>query len=66
VCTDDAHRGKGLASRLVQSLVHSIQERDETPILHLTLQNEAAHRLYDELGFETRRTIDVVGVRAPS
>jgi GNAT superfamily N-acetyltransferase len=65
VCTDDAHRGQGLASRLVQALVRGIHERGETPILHLTQENEAAHRLYDELGFETRRLIDVVGVRAP-
>jgi GNAT superfamily N-acetyltransferase len=66
VCTDDAHRGRGLASILVRALVRGIQEQGNTPILHLTVENETAHRLYDELGFTTRRLIEVVGVRAPS
>jgi predicted GNAT family acetyltransferase len=46
--------------------VQTIRDRDETPFLHLTLENEPAHRLYEELGFETRRLIDVTSVRAPS
>ena len=66
VCTDDAHRGRGLASRLVRELVRSIRQRDETPCLHLTTENEAAHRLYAELGFETRMLVDVTAVRAPA
>ena len=66
VCTDDAHRGRGLASRLVRELVHRIRERDETPCLHLTTENEAAHRVYAELGFETRMLVDVVAVRSPT
>ena len=66
VCTDDAHRGRGLASRLVRELAHRIRERDETPCLHLTMENEAAHRVYAELGFETRMLVDVTGVQAPA
>jgi GNAT superfamily N-acetyltransferase len=65
VCTDDTHRGRGLASRLVRALVHGIRERDETPCLHLTQENEGAHRVYDRLGFETRALFDVTAVRAP-
>lgn len=65
VCTDAAHRGRGLASRLVRALVDGIEARGETPILHLTLENEPAHRLYSELGFETRGFADVIGLRAP-
>jgi predicted GNAT family acetyltransferase len=65
VCTDDAHRGRGLASMLVRAVVRGIQERGETPILHLNVTNEAAHRLYGALGFETRTLIEVTGVRAP-
>ncbi len=66
VCTDSEHRGRGLASRLVRRIAHGILDRDETPFLHLTLENEAAHRVYAALGFETRRLLDVIGVRAPS
>ena len=66
VCTDPAHRGRGLASRLVRALVESIRARGEKPFLHLTLQNEPAHRIYAALGFETRAFADVVGLRAPA
>jgi len=65
VCTDTDQRGRGLASRLVRALVRGIRGRGETPFLHLTLENESAHRLYDALGFETRAFLDVQGVRAP-
>src|SRR5436853_3414938 len=49
VCTDTDQRGRGLASRLVRALVRGIRGRGETPFLHLTLENENAHRLYDTL-----------------
>jgi ribosomal protein S18 acetylase RimI-like enzyme len=65
VCTDADQRGRGLASRLVRALVRGIRGRGETPFLHLTMENENAHRLYDALGFETRALLDVQGVRAP-
>lgn len=65
VCTDAAHRGRGIASRLVRKLVQSIRDRDETPFLHLTLENEPAHRVYSELGFETRALLDVIVLEAP-
>ena len=66
VCTDDAHRGRGLASQLVRTLVGGIRARDETPILHLTIENEGAYRVYSDLGFETRRAVDVISVQAPT
>lgn len=65
VCTDAEHRGRGLASQLVSALARGIRDRDETPFLHLTLENHAAHRVYSELGFETRTLIDVIALRAP-
>jgi GNAT superfamily N-acetyltransferase len=65
VCTDADYRGRGLASRLVRALVESIRDREETPFLHLTLENEPAHRVYSELGFETRRLLDVTVLQAP-
>ena len=65
VCTDADHRGRGLASQLVRALVRGIRSRGETPFLHLTTENDNAHRVYDALGFETRTFLDVRGVRAP-
>jgi ribosomal protein S18 acetylase RimI-like enzyme len=65
VCTDADQRGRGLASQLIRALVRSIRNRGETPFLHLTTENETAHRLYDALGFETRAMFDVVALRVP-
>jgi predicted GNAT family acetyltransferase len=65
VCTDASQRGRGVASQLVRVIVAGIRGRGETPFLHLTMENEPAHRLYDALGFETRTLPDVIGIRAP-
>jgi predicted GNAT family acetyltransferase len=65
VCTDADHRGQGLASQLVRALARAARSRGETPFLHLTTENETAHRVYDALGFETRATFEVVALRAP-
>ena len=66
VCTDLAYRGSGLASQLVLALIDGIRARGETPFLHLTTENEPAHRIYRALGFETRTLFDIVGVQAPA
>jgi ribosomal protein S18 acetylase RimI-like enzyme len=65
VCTDLAYRGRGLASKLVRAVVRGIRARGETPFLHLTTENDAAHRVYSALGFETRTELSVIGVQAP-
>lgn len=57
VCTDPAHRGQGLAGRLMRALAVGIAERGERPFLHAAGSNTNAIRLYASLGFETRRTI---------
>jgi predicted GNAT family acetyltransferase len=65
VCTAPAHRGEGLATSLVSTLVADIRERSENAFLHVLKTNANAIRLYEELGFSVRRsnTISVV-VRA--
>ena len=65
VCTDPAHRGRGLASMLVRDLVGRIRARGDTPMLHVVTTNTAAISLYAAMGFAMRREIDVVVVRAP-
>ena len=66
VCTDESHRGKGLAARLVRHLVARIQERGETPILHARDDNTNAIRLYEHLGFTHSNRFPVAGYRAPA
>jgi ribosomal protein S18 acetylase RimI-like enzyme len=65
VCTDPAHRGQGLATRLVLAVAAGIRERGETPIMHAAASNTAAIRLYLSLGFVVRHRPDFVAVRVP-
>ena len=39
VCTDEAFRGQGLATRLVHAVAAGIRERGETPFLHAAADN---------------------------
>ncbi|GAA5115226.1 GNAT family N-acetyltransferase [Pseudonocardia adelaidensis] len=55
VCTDERHRGRGLAARLVRAVAAGIRERGETPLLHAAASNVDAIRLYEKLGFTLRR-----------
>jgi predicted GNAT family acetyltransferase len=63
VCTHPEHRGRGYARSLVSALIQKIMERDETPFLHLGTENVDAIRLYEKLGFKTRRIINFVIVK---
>jgi ribosomal protein S18 acetylase RimI-like enzyme len=64
VCTDEPHRGKGLAARLTRHLVARIEARGETPMLHASAGNTNAIRLYEKLGFTVSNTLHVSGYRA--
>lgn len=63
VCTHPASRGRGYASSLLSTLIHKITERDETPFLHVITENVQAVRVYEKLGFKTRRVINTVIVK---
>lgn len=63
VCTHPDHRGHGYASSLVSALVNSIIERDETPFLQVRTGNTGAIRVYEKLGFQSRRIFDLAVVR---
>ncbi len=65
VCTDEAWRGRGLASRLVLAIVAGIRARGELPFLHAVATNVNAIRLYEELGFRLRRYTVFSVARAP-
>lgn len=57
VCTDAAHRGQGLATRLIKALAVGIRERGDIPFLHTGAHNTTAIRLYESIGFAYRRAI---------
>lgn len=63
VCTDPAHRGQGLAARLVRAVGAVVRERGDVPFLHTTAANLAAIRLYEHLGFTLRREIRFAALR---
>jgi ribosomal protein S18 acetylase RimI-like enzyme len=65
VCTDPAHRGQGLAARLVAEVMRGIVARGETPFLHVLADNHDAIRVYEALGFERRAHVGAVVVQAP-
>jgi GNAT superfamily N-acetyltransferase len=65
VCTDQAYRGRGLATRLVLHVAAGIRARGETPFLHAVGTNASAIRLYESLGFSLRRRTLFQLVRAP-
>ena len=66
VQTDPEVRGQGLATRLILAGAHDMRTRGETPFLHTWAGNLTAIRLYEKLGFSTRREVDFFIVRTPS
>ncbi len=66
VCTEPQLRGTGIASALVRALVSQIRDEGALAMLHAVADNTSAIRLYEHLGFEKRRDVVVVAVRAPT
>jgi ribosomal protein S18 acetylase RimI-like enzyme len=66
VCTDPAHRGEGLATRLVLAVAAGIQQRGELPIMHAAAANTSAIRLYLSLGFVLRGEPAFAALRPPA
>ena len=66
VCTDEDHRGRGLATRLVTTLMDQIRARGEQPFLHVAATNHPAIRLYETLGFTVRCAVDAVVLTPPA
>ena len=54
ICTHPDHRGRGLASRLTNHLIHLICTQSDTPFLHTEHDNKAAQSIYEKLGFRRR------------
>jgi ribosomal protein S18 acetylase RimI-like enzyme len=65
VCTDPAHRGRGLATRLVRAVGAVIRARGDVPFLHTTHSNVSAISLYEAMGFVRRRPMHFAAYRVP-
>jgi len=59
VCTDPDYRGRGLAGLLVETVADEIRGRGARPFLHVVEGNDTAIRLYQSMGFTTRRTLTI-------
>ncbi|MFM0337064.1 GNAT family N-acetyltransferase [Paraburkholderia fungorum] len=62
VCVDEDYRGHGLAGRLIKVLRREIEQRGQTPFLHVFSDNMSAIGLYERLGFELRRAFQLTRV----
>jgi predicted GNAT family acetyltransferase len=59
VCTHPDYLGKGYAARLVSSQINKILSANRVPFLHVYPDNTGALKLYEKLGFETRKEMTV-------
>ena len=66
VCTDPAHRGQGLATRLVLAVAAGIRARGEQALMHASATNTSAIRLYESLGFRVRVHTVITLLRVPA
>jgi len=59
VCVHPGHRGRGYSAGLTGLVATRILARGETPFLHVYDHNAPAIRVYETLGFELRRIVDL-------
>ena len=64
VVTHPAHLRKGYAKQLVQHATNQIFREERTPYLHVASSNIGAIKLYEKLGFITRRKISFWNLKA--
>jgi ribosomal protein S18 acetylase RimI-like enzyme len=64
ICTDEAWRGHGLASRLIRAVGAGIRARGEIPFLHAVATNPAIG-LYEKLGFRHRQATLFAAAQIP-
>jgi GNAT superfamily N-acetyltransferase len=55
VCTHPDYQGRGLAGRLMRTLIRRELDRGETPFLHVMEGNSRARLFYERMGFRTYR-----------
>jgi ribosomal protein S18 acetylase RimI-like enzyme len=63
VCTHPDFRGRGFARALVARVAHDIFAVGRTPFLSALATNTGAIRVYEQVGFKLRRTLELAVVR---
>jgi len=63
VCTHPDHLGKGYAGLLIIRQIHRIKAAGGIPFLHVKDNNNGAIRLYETIGFNTRRQVKIYIIR---
>lgn len=64
VCTHPEARGRGYARLLMSCVMEEIAAAGRRPFLHALASNTGAIRVYEDLGFRVRRTLEVAACRA--
>ena len=64
VVTHPFYTGKGFAKQLVAHTANKIFDENKTPYLHVAETNFDAIRLYEKLGFKTRRRMSFWNLEA--
>jgi len=59
VCTHPAHLGQGYAARLLRHQMHRVLTTGRIPFLHVLPENTRARSVYERLGFQTRRQLQL-------
>lgn len=63
VCTHPEHTGNGYARQLLLQQLHRIKKTSGIPFLHVRNDNERAIKVYENLGFSTRKEIFFYALR---
>jgi predicted GNAT family acetyltransferase len=66
VCTHPDARRLGYAATVTAAVARNLLERGVTPILHVADVNVNALRVYERLGFTTRRLVNFTALRTPT
>ncbi len=66
VTTHPDHRRQGLAELLISTVAAGILARGDVPFLHVAADNTNALRLYEALGFTSRRTVWFTVLQVPT
>jgi predicted GNAT family acetyltransferase len=59
IITHPDHTGKGYAKQLITYVVNAIFDENKIPYLHVVESNIGAIKLYEKLGFVTRRKMSL-------
>ncbi|AYL99445.1 GNAT family N-acetyltransferase [Mucilaginibacter celer] len=63
VCTHPDYLGRGYAGKLLLNQARRIRQAGEIPFLHVKAENERAIRVYEKLGFVTRKEMSFYVLR---